>query len=57
MTCHLLSGLGLYPQLEWNQRAPGGGCPSPHDSLAVSTALSPAHLEQKLKQEGHNLQV
>ena len=57
MTCHLLSGLGWYPQLEWNQRAPWGGCPSPCDSLAVSTALSPLHLEQILKQEGCNLQV
>ena len=28
-------------QLEWNQRDPWGGCPSPCDSLEVSTALSP----------------
>ena len=34
-----------------------GGCPSPCDSLAVSTVLAPPHLEQKLKQEGCNLQV
>ena len=27
------------------------------NSLAMSTALSPPHLEQKLNQEGHNLQV
>ena len=57
MTCHLLSGMGGYPQLEWNQRDPGGGCLSPCDSLAVSTALYPPHLEKKLKQEGHNLKV
>ena len=32
--------LGGYPHLEWNQRATGGGCPSPHYSLSVNTALS-----------------
>ena len=57
MTWHLLSGLGWYPPLEWNPRSPGADCPSPCDSLAVSTVLAPPHLEQKLKQEGCNLQV
>ena len=57
MTCHLLFGLGWYPQFDWSQKAPGGGCSSPRDSFTVSTALSPPHLEQKLKQEGCNLQI
>ena len=57
MTCYLLSGLGWYPQLEWNQRASGGRCPSPCDSSAVSTALSPPHVEQEFQQEGSDLQV
>ena len=55
MTCHLLSGLEWFPQLEWS--ASGAGCPSPCDSLAVSTALSPTHLEQEFQQEGCDLQV
>ena len=57
MTCHLLSGLGRYPQLEWNQRASGGGCQSPCDSLAMSTALWTPHLEQEFQQEGCDFQV
>ena len=38
----LLSGLGWCPQLERNQRAPGGSWHFPCDSLAVSTVLSPS---------------
>ena len=34
-----------------------GGCPSPRDSLAVSTAVSPPHVEQEFRQEECYLQV
>ena len=49
--------LGMILTVRVEPKAPGGGCPSPCDSLTVSTDLSPPHLEQKLKQEGYNLQV
>ena len=44
--------LGMILTVRVEPKAPGGGCPSPCDSLTVSTDLSPPHLEQKLKQEG-----
>ena len=49
--------LRMIPTVRVESKGLWGGCPSPHDSLAVSTALSPPHLPQEFQQEGRDLQV
>ena len=61
MTCHLLSGLAWYPQLEWNQRALGEAAMwlsrSEHSSLPFTTGAEipagrtwPPSLSRRLRQ-------
>ena len=52
----LLSSLGWCQQLEWNQRAPGEGCLSPWEPLAVSMALFSLFPEQEFQKEECDLQ-
>ena len=49
--------LGMIPTVRVESKGSGGGGPSPCDSVGVSTALSPPHLEQGFQQEGRDLQV
>ena len=49
--------LGMIPTVRVKSKGSWGRMSLSLNSLAMSTALSPPHLEQKLNQEGHNLQV
>ena len=49
--------LRMIPTVRVKSKGSGGCGPSPCDSLAVSTALSPPHLEQEFQQEGCDFQV
>ena len=49
--------LRMIPTVRVESKGLWGGCPSPHDSLAVSTAVSSPHLEQEFQQEELDLQV
>ena len=49
--------LGMIPTVRVESKGLWGRLSSPRDSLAVSTAPSLPYLEQKLKQEGQDLQV
>ena len=43
--------LGMTPTVRVESKGSGGGCTSPCDSVGVSTALSPPHLEQEFQQK------
>ena len=49
--------LGIIPTVREESKGSGGGCPSPCDSVGVSTALSLPHLEQEFQQEACDIQV
>ena len=49
--------LGMIPTVRVESKGSGVGSPSPCDSVGVSTALSPPHLEQEFQQEACDLQV
>ena len=49
--------LGMIPTVRVESKGSGGGGPSPCDSVGVSTALFPQHLEKEFKQELRDLQV
>ena len=49
--------LGMILTVRVESKGLWGGCPSPRDSLAVSTAVSPPHVEQEFRKEECYLQV
>ena len=49
--------LGMIPTVRVEAKGSGGGGPSPCDSVGVSTAVFPPHMEQEFHQEGRDLQV
>ena len=49
--------LGMIPTIRVESKRSGGGGPSPCDSVGVSTAVSPPHLEQEFQQEACDIQV
>ena len=49
--------LGIIPTVRVESKDSGGGGPSPCDSVGVSTALSPPHLEQEFQHKERDLQI
>ena len=48
--------LGMIPTVRVESMGSGGCSPSPCNSVGMSAALSPPHLEQELQQKGRDIE-